>query len=252
MELSQLPKLVDDEASLGEVVPIDPRLIVALDYADQNQALGFVERISPDLCKLKIGKELFTRSGPQFVESLVTRGFDVFLDLKFHDIPNTVRKAVYAAAQLGEWMVDVHALGGQAMLEAAREGVEMVGVNRPYLIAVSLLTSMSASDLRQLGIEQQPQAFVERLARLSMDSGVDGLVCSAQEAKGLRQKLGDSPLLVTPGIRPAGSNAGDQQRIATPQQAIEDGASYLVIGRPITQHENPVEMLQLINASIQN
>jgi len=228
----------------------DPRIIVALDYPDHKQALGFVEKISPDLCKLKVGKELFTRSGPRFVESLVAKEFDVFLDLKFHDIPNTVKKAVYAASQLGVWMVDVHAMGGQSMLEAAREAVEMIGVNRPYLIAVSVLTSMAAADLKQLGIEQEPQALVERLARLSLAAGVDGLVCSAQEAAGLRQIFGESPLLVTPGIRPAGSNADDQQRISTPQQAIADGASYLVIGRPVTQHANPFEMLESINASI--
>jgi orotidine-5'-phosphate decarboxylase len=231
---------------------IDPRIIVALDYAEQKQALNFVDKTSPDLCKLKVGKELFTRSGPQFVETLVTRGFDVFLDLKFHDIPNTVRQAVYAAAQLGIWMVDVHALGGSSMLVAAREGVEMIGVNRPYLIAVSLLTSMSASDLRQLGIEQEPQAFVERLAQLAIDSGLDGLVCSAREARGLREKLGDAPLLVTPGIRPEGSASDDQQRTVTPQRAIADGVSYLVIGRPITQHPNPSEALASINASISN
>jgi len=231
---------------------IDPRIIVALDYAEQKEALSFVDKTSPDLCKLKVGKELFTRSGPQFVETLVSRGFDVFLDLKFHDIPNTVRQAVYAAAQLGIWMVNVHALGGGSMLVAAREGVEMIGVNRPYLIAVSLLTSMSASDLRQLGIEQEPQAFVERLAQLAIDSGLDGLVCSAREARGLREKLGDAPLLVTPGIRPDGSASDDQQRTVTPQQAIANGASYLVIGRPITQHPNPSEALMSINASISN
>ena len=149
-------------------------------------------------------------------------------------------------------MVNVHALGGRSMLVAAREGVDMIGVNRPYLIAVSLLTSMSASDLRQLGIEQEPQAFVERLAQLAIDSGLDGLVCSARETRGLREKLGDAPLLVTPGIRPEGSASDDQQRIVTPQQAIEDGASYLVIGRPITQHPDPSEALTSINASILN
>jgi len=230
----------------------DPRIIVALDYAEQKQALGFVDKTSPDLCKLKVGKELFIRSGPQFVELLVAKGFDVFLDLKFHDIPNTVRQAVYAAGQLGVWMMNVHALGGRSMLMAAREGIDMIGVNRPYLIAVSLLTSLSASDLRQLGIEQEPQVFVERLAQLAMDSGLDGLVCSAREARGLRANLGDAPLLVTPGIRPEGSANDDQQRIVTPQQAIEDGASYLVIGRPITQHPNPSEALMSINASILN
>ena len=252
MELPQLQELGDDETGLGEYVVSDPRVIVALDYADQKQAMEFVDKISPDLCKLKVGKELFTRSGPQFIESLVAKGFDVFLDLKFHDIPNTVKKAVYAAGQLGVWMVDVHALGGASMLEAAREGIDMVGVNRPYLIAVTLLTSMSASDLRQLGIKQEPQAFVERLAQLAIDSGADGLVCSACETKGLRQKIGAFPLLVTPGIRPAGISADDQHRIATPQQAIADGASYLVIGRPITQQKNSVDMLESINASLSN
>jgi len=230
----------------------DPRIIVALDYSDQKQALDFVSKTSPDICKLKVGKELFTRCGPQFVGSLVDKGFDVFLDLKFHDIPNTVKQAVYAAGQLGVWMVNVHALGGSTMLEAAREGVEMIGVNRPYLIAVSMLTSMSGSDLHQLGIELEPQAFVERLAQIAIDSGVDGLVCSAQEARGLRHKLGSSPLLVTPGIRPEGTSSNDQQRIATPQQAILDGASYLVIGRPITQHPNPYEALMSINATLLN
>ena len=244
--------LVDDETGLGNFVPVDSRIIVALDYADQKQALAFVDKTSPDLCKIKVGKELFTRSGPRLVESLVAKGFDVFLDLKFHDIPNTVKQAVYAAAQLGVWMVNVHALGGQSMLVAAREAVEMIGVNRPYLIAVSLLTSMSASDLQQLGIQQKPQEFVERLAQLAIDCGLDGLVCSAREANGLRQKFGDAPLLVTPGIRPEGAAIDDQQRVATPSQAIADGASYLVIGRPITQHPNPSEALESINASLSN
>ena len=252
MELSQLQKLVNHETGVEDIVTRDPRIIVALDYADKKQAFSFVDKTSPDLCKLKVGKELFTRCGPQFVESLVAKGFDVFLDLKFHDIPNTVKQAVYAASQLGVWMVNVHALGGSSMLVAAREGVEMIGVNRPYLIAVSLLTSVSASDLRQLGIEQEPQAFVERLAQLAIDSGLDGLVCSAREARGLRQKLGDAPLLVTPGIRPEGSANDDQQRISTPQQAITDGASYLVIGRPITRHPSPSEALMSIEESLSN
>ncbi len=247
-----MQKLVNHEAGVEDIVPRDPKIIVALDYADQKQAFSFVDKTSPDLCKLKVGKELFTRCGPQFVESLVAKGFDVFLDLKFHDIPNTVKQAVYAASQLGVWMVNVHALGGTSMLAAAREGVEMIGVNRPYLIAVSLLTSMSASDLRQLGIEQEPQAFVERLAKLAIDAGLDGLVCSAREARGLRQLLGGAPLLVTPGIRPEGSASDDQQRISTPQQAITDGASYLVIGRPITQHPSPSEALISIEASLSN
>jgi len=230
----------------------DPRVIVALDYAEQKQAVEFVARISPDLCKLKIGKELFTRTGPQFVETLVAKGYDVFLDLKFHDIPNTVRNAVYAATQLGVWMVNVHALGGGSMLLAAREGIDMAGVHRPYLIAVTLLTSMSQSDLQQLGVELDTSVFVERLGQLAFDSGLDGLVCSAREASRLRQKFGAGPLLVTPGIRPAGTDSNDQQRIATPEQAISDGASYLVIGRPITQNDDPAKVLARINASIAN
>jgi len=230
----------------------DPRVIVALDYAEARQALAFVEKTDPGLCKLKVGKQLFTRAGPQFVETLVAKGYDVFLDLKFHDIPNTVKKAVYAAGQLGVWMVNVHAQGGRSMLLAAREGIDMIGVNRPYLIAVTLLTSISKSDLQQMGIDQETGVFVERLARLAIDSGLDGLVCSAQEAKGLRQVLGKTPLLVSPGIRPTGSSSDDQQRISTPQQAIADGSSYLVIGRPITQHANPAEALAEINASISN
>ena len=245
-----MQKLVDDETGIDNMVPGDSRIIVALDYADKKQAFSFVDKISPDQCKLKVGKELFTRCGPQFVESLVAKEFDVFLDLKFHDIPNTVKQAVYAAGQLGVWMVDVHALGGRSMMVAAREGIEMIGVNRPYLTAVSLLTSMSASDLQQLGIEQEPQAFVERLAQMAIDCGLDGLVCSAREARGLRQILGDAPLLVTPGIRPEGSASDDQQRIATPQRAIADGASYLVIGRPITRHPSPSEALMSINACL--
>jgi orotidine-5'-phosphate decarboxylase len=225
-------------------------VIVALDYADAKQALAFVDKTSPVLCKLKVGKELFTRAGPQFVEALVARGYDVFLDLKFHDIPNTVKQAVYAAGQLGVWMVNVHAQGGGSMLLAAREGIDMIGAGRPYLIAVTLLTSISKSDLQQIGIDQETAVFVERLARLAIDSGLDGLVCSAQEAKRLRQLLGQTPLLVTPGIRPTGSSSDDQQRISTPQQAIADGSSYLVIGRPITQHADPAEALAEINASI--
>ncbi len=234
------------------MMKIDPRVIVALDYAEQKQALEFVAKISPDLGKLKVGKELFTLAGPQFVETLVAQGYDVFLDLKFHDIPNTVRNAVFAASQLGVWMVNVHALGGSSMLLGAREGIDMAGVHRPFLIAVSLLTSMSQSDLQQLGIDEEIPLFVERLGRLAIDCGLDGLVCSAQEASNLRQKFGEAPLLVTPGIRPAGTGSDDQQRVSTPQQAMADGASYLVIGRPITRHANPSEALAEINASIVN
>ncbi|MFT4607647.1 MAG: orotidine-5'-phosphate decarboxylase [Gammaproteobacteria bacterium] len=225
-------------------------VIVALDYSDQKQALEFVAKTSPDQCKLKIGKELFTRTGPQLVETIVSKGFDVFLDLKFHDIPNTVKKAVYAAAQLEVWMVNIHAMGGQSMLSAAREGVDMAGNRHPFLIAVSVLTSMTQTDLAQLGITDQLPDFVKRLAEMAINEGLDGLVCSAQEAKLLRDTFGKVPLLVTPGIRPDWAATDDQQRIMTPDQAIKNGASYLVIGRPITQHENPAEALEMINQSL--
>jgi orotidine-5'-phosphate decarboxylase len=228
----------------------ESRVIVALDYSNQKQALEFVAKTSPDQCKLKIGKELFTYAGPQLVEKLVSKGFDVFLDLKFHDIPNTVKKAVYAAAQLEVWMVNVHAMGGQSMLAAAREGVDMAGNRHPFLIAVSVLTSMSPTDLIQLGITDELPAFVTRLAGMAINEGLDGLVCSAQEASLLREKLGKATLLVTPGIRPDWAARDDQQRIMTPNQAIENGASYLVIGRPITQHKDPAEALEMINQSL--
>jgi orotidine-5'-phosphate decarboxylase len=232
-------------------VPVlDPRLIVALDYPSKKQALEFVDKVSPELCKLKVGKELFTRSGPTLIDTLVAKGFNVFLDLKFHDIPTTIKRAVYAAGQLGVWMLNVHALGGYSMLLAAREGIDMVGTNRPYLIAVTLLTSHSQEDLDQLGVDQEVPEFVGRLADMAMSAGLDGLVCSAQEAKPLRHRLGDGPLLVTPGIRPAGADPDDQQRTMTPEQAIADGSSYLVIGRPITQHANPAAALAAINKSI--
>lgn len=228
----------------------DSRIIVALDYSDQKQALEFVAKTSPELCKLKVGKELFTRSGPQLVEILVAKGFDVFLDLKFHDIPNTVKKAVYAAAQLGVWMVNVHAMGGRSMLSAAREGIDMAGNQHPFLIGVSLLTSMSQADLAQLGIHDELPDFVQRLAAMVIKEGLDGLVCSAQEATVLRETYGAAPLLVTPGIRPEWASRDDQQRIMTPEKALASGASYLVIGRPITQHQNPAEALTSILESI--
>ncbi len=176
----------------------ESRVIVALDFYDQKQALAFVAKTSPDLCKLKIGKELFTSTGPQLVEKLVNKGFDVFLDLKFHDIPNTVKKAVYAASQLEVWMLNVHAIGGQSMLRAAREGIDMAGNRHPLLIAVSVLTSLSPSDLLQLGISEALSDFVKRLAGMAINEGLDGLVCSAQEASLLWESFGKSPLLVTP------------------------------------------------------
>ena len=229
---------------------LDPRIIVALDFPDERLALEFVSSIDSTSCKLKIGKELFTRAGPQLVEKLVKRGFSVFLDLKFHDIPTTVKKAVYAASQLGIWMINVHALGSESMLIAAREGVEMAGSNRPFLIAVSVLTSMTNADLKLIGIELEVPELVDRLARLTLQSGLDGLVCSAQETEKLRKDFGNQPLLVTPGIRPVWSASDDQKRIVTPEQAIANGSSYLVIGRPITTHKNPAQALESINNSI--
>lgn len=227
----------------------DPKIIVALDYPDPEQALEFSRKTSPGQCRLKVGKELFTSAGPTLVESLVDQGYDVFLDLKFHDIPNTVKKAASAAAKLGVWMLNVHALGGEAMMRAAREGIEMVS-KRPFLIAVTLLTSMSEQELKQLGIDKPLSQLVEQLARSAISSGLDGVVCSAQEACALRNSLGESILLVTPGIRPEWASSDDQQRIVTPQQALADGSSYLVIGRPITQHKDPAQALELITDSI--
>ena len=246
MVVSQLSKLGIHEIGISMN---DPRIIVALDFSTAKQALEFVHTITPDLCKLKVGKELFTSAGPALVEELVAAGFDIFLDLKFHDIPNTVQKATAAAAKLGIWMLNVHALGGEAMMQAAREGLDMVS-KRPFLIAVTILTSTTESQLKALGIMLPLPQLVEQLTAQALDSGLDGVVCSAREASALRSRFGESALLVTPGIRPAWAAADDQQRILTPEQAITDGANYLVIGRPVTRHQNPVEALELIRDSI--
>jgi orotidine-5'-phosphate decarboxylase len=227
----------------------DPRVIVALDYPDAALARALVDRLDPGLCKLKVGKELFVAAGPRFVSELVERRFLVFLDLKFHDIPNTVAQACRAAADLGVWMVNVHASGGLRMMLAARAGVDR-SATPPRLIAVTVLTSMGTEDLRQVGIDVEPASQVERLARLASEAGLDGVVCSAQEATRLRAAIGPGFLLVTPGIRPAGSDVGDQSRILTPAQAMAAGANYLVIGRPITQADDPIVALQQINAEI--
>ena len=194
-------------------------------------------------------QKFYLSAGPALVKELVANGYDVFLDLKFHDIPNTVRQASSAAAKLGVWMLNVHALGGAAMMQAAREGIEIVA-QRPYLIAVTVLTSMSARDLQELGIAKPLPQVVDQLARSAISNGLDGVVCSAQEAPSLRDSIGDSALLVTPGIRPDWASSNDQQRIVSPQQALAAGASYLVIGRPITQHEDPAQALENISASI--
>ena len=226
-------------------------IVVALDYADRDRALAFVDQIEPGSCRLKVGKEMFTLFGPQFVRELHQRGFEVFLDLKFHDIPNTVAHAVSAAADLGVWMVNVHASGGARMMTAAREALLPFGNDAPLLIAVTVLTSMDADDLRGLGIELSPAEQAERLARLTQQSGLDGVVCSAQEAVRFKEVLGHEFKLVTPGIRPAGSDVGDQRRVMTPQQAVQAGVDYMVIGRPITQSANPAATLRDILSSIQ-
>jgi orotidine-5'-phosphate decarboxylase len=244
--MPKLSKLGLDEDNQGMN---DPKIIVALDFPDHRQALEFSRKISPDQCRLKVGKELFTSAGPALVEELVAAGYDVFLDLKYHDIPNTVEKAASAAARLGVWMLNVHALGGAAMMQAAREGVEIVA-HRPFLIAVTVLTSMTDKDLSGIGITMPLPELVQQLADNAISNGLDGVVCSALEAKMLRDTLGVAPLLVTPGIRPDWADNNDQQRIVTPQQALADGASYLVIGRPITRHEDPARALESISASI--
>ncbi|KPA52369.1 orotidine 5'-phosphate decarboxylase [Photobacterium leiognathi subsp. mandapamensis] len=229
---------------------IDPKVIVALDYDNQNEALAFVDRIEPGSCRLKVGKEMFTYFGPDFVRQLHERGHSVFLDLKFHDIPNTCSKAVKAAADLGVWMVNVHASGGERMMTASREILEPYGKDRPLLIGVTVLTSMEASDLAGIGINQEPQQQVLNLASLAKNSGLDGVVCSAQEASILKGNLGQSFKLVTPGIRPVGSEAGDQRRVMTPVEAMAAGSDYLVIGRPITQAADPAFVLAEINKSL--
>ena len=225
------------------------RVIVALDYPDAASALQLVEGLTPDLCRLKVGKELFTRAGPQLVEELVGRGFDVFLDLKFHDIPNTVASACHAAADLGVWMVNVHAQGGERMLLAAREGVARAA-RVPLLIAVTILTSMDENDLAAVGLSGTPQDNVMRLAALAHQCELDGVVCSPRETGMLRERLGADFSLITPGIRPAGSQADDQRRVMTPVDAISAGSSYLVIGRPVIRADDPVSVLRTINSEL--
>jgi orotidine-5'-phosphate decarboxylase len=227
------------------------KIVVALDFEDKGKALSFVDKIDPSLCRLKVGKEMFTYFGPQFVKGLVSKNFDVFLDLKFHDIPNTVAKACIAAADLGVWMLNVHASGGHKMMEHAQsELAKGFTKDKPLLLAVTVLTSMDQAQLNEIGITASPEEQVLRLAQLTKRSGLDGVVCSAQEASMLKRELGYNFTLVTPGIRPAGSEQGDQHRIMTPEQAVQVGADYLVIGRPITQSPDPVATLRAINSSI--
>ena len=227
----------------------DSRIIVALDFSSEKQVLEFTSQLEPSMCKLKVGKELFTLAGPDLVRQLVDNGFDVFLDLKFHDIPNTVARACKVATDLGVWMLNVHALGGRNMLIAAREALE-TSSNRPLLIAVTILTSMGQEDLQEIGLNGTPEDNVLRLANLTKEAGLDGVVCSSREVTNLRQTQGEAFTLVTPGIRPAGSEAGDQIRIMTPVDAIQAGSNYLVIGRPITLSADPIKTLHTINTEL--
>ena len=228
----------------------DKNIVVALDFDKQQTAFELIDRLDPSLCRLKIGKEMFTHFGPTFVQAVQNKGFDVFLDLKFHDIPNTVAKAVKAAADLGVWMVNVHASGGTRMMTAAKEILEPYGNDAPLLIAVSVLTSMSEDDLKELGVTKSPAEQVNFLAGLAHKSGLDGMVCSAQEAEMLKQNYGKDFKLVTPGIRTADASADDQKRIMTPERAVAAGSDYLVIGRAITKSDNPIQTMKDIYASI--
>jgi len=228
---------------------IDPKVIVALDFPDADAALHLARALDFRQCRVKVGKELFTRAGPALVEQLQQLGFDVFLDLKYHDIPNTTARACRAAAELGVWMVNVHALGGRAMMEAAREAIDKT-THRPLLIAVTILTSLDADELHEVGLSGSPEKNVLRLACLAESAGLDGVVCSPQEVAVLREIVAHDFRLVTPGVRPAGAAVGDQKRIATPEDAIRLGANYLVVGRPVTRAESPFAALANINAAI--
>lgn len=225
------------------------KIIVALDFSSTAEALELVDKLEPSRCRLKVGKELFTRGGPQMVEQLTAKGYDVFLDLKFHDIPNTVARACSAAADLGVWMVNVHALGGHKMMEAAKEAVEKYKQG-PLLIAVTILTSMGQEDIEGIGLAGTPADNVQRLASLANAAGLDGVVCSPLEVAMLRETQGPDFKLVTPGIRPAGSQKGDQSRIMTPADAIKAGSNYLVIGRPITAAADPLAALAAIEQEL--
>ena len=225
-------------------------IIVALDYDNKSEALQLIDQLDPNMCRLKIGKEMFTLFGPDLVKEIHNRNFDLFLDLKFHDIPNTVAKAVTAAAELGVWMTNVHASGGLAMMQAAQKALEPYGTQAPLLIAVTVLTSMSDEELALLGINVSAAEHVKRLASLTKQAGLNGIVCSAQEASMLKAEFGPEFKLVTPGIRPTGSDKGDQHRVMTPTQALAAGSDYLVIGRPITKAADPLAALTAIHASL--
>lgn len=236
---------------MNDAVSENPRVIVALDYANGDQARQFVDRLEPGSCRLKIGKELFTREGPELVRYFTANGHEVFLDLKFHDIPNTVARACQAAASLGVWMMNVHASGGSRMMSAARAALDELGPSRPLLIGVTVLTSMGSDDLKELGVNAAPGEQVLRLAALARASALDGVVCSPQEASLLREEFGERFLLVTPGVRPKGASMDDQSRVLTPADAIRSGSDYLVMGRPITRAGDPAKELKRINQELQ-
>jgi orotidine-5'-phosphate decarboxylase len=225
------------------------RVVVALDFGSAKEARELGARLDPGCCRVKVGFELFTSAGPALVEWLVGRGFDVFLDLKFHDIPNTVARACRSAAQMGVWMVNVHALGGLRMMAAAREAVEGAS-RRPLLTAVTILTSHEPAELAEVGLDPDVGGHVRRLALLARRAGLDGVVCSAREARMLRAALGVEAVLVTPGIRLEGGGGDDQRRVMSPAAALAEGADYLVIGRPVTRADDPLAVLERINAEI--
>lgn len=229
---------------------MDKPIIIALDFNSPEQALSLLAQLDPGQCRVKIGKELFTTAGPDLVRKTVDLGFDVFLDLKYHDIPNTVAKSVSAAANLGVWMVNVHASGGAVMMGAAREALEGVNGKRPLLIAVTVLTSLAKEDLEQVGIAVNPEEQVSKLAFLAQRSGLDGVVCSAAETRLLRSQLSSDFCLVTPGIRRPEDATDDQKRVVGPVQAIENGSNYLVVGRPITQADSPAQALDAFNSAL--
>lgn len=230
--------------------PSGPRILVAMDVNNLDACLSLADQLDPQYCRLKVGKELFTACGPQVVEQLHKRGFQVFLDLKFHDIPVTVAKAVQAAAALGVWMVNIHTLGGPRMLEAAAEALAPMR-EPPLLIGVTLLTSMTATEVKAVGINRPLPEQVVALAGLAQECGLRGVVCSAQEAAALQSACGPEFVLVTPGIRPAGAAVDDQRRIMTPEQAVAAGSHYLVVGRPITQASDPTGVCREIADAIE-
>lgn len=225
------------------------KIIVALDFADKQKLINLTDQLDPSLCNLKIGFESFLRYGPNLVEHHVELGFDVFLDLKFHDIPNTVAAACRAAADMGVWMVNVHASGGSEMITAASHALDQSGT-ATKLLAVTVLTSMDEQGLREAGVQSDTDNQVVRLAKLANNAGADGVVCSAKESRLLRANMGDDFLLVTPGIRPLQAEVGDQKRVMTPDEAVTAGSDYLVIGRPIIRASDPLEVIRQINVTL--